>query len=252
MSAIPAALAFVLLSAPPENSIEDLGFEPLFNGEDLSGWVVPDGDNGHWKVVDGVIDYDAGSEAEGEKNLVSERTFRDFVAEIEWRLKPDGPLDTTPIILPDGSYLRDAAGNIVSVPRQNPDSGVYVRGHSRAQLNLWAWPVGSGEMYGYRHSDKNPAELRAAVTPSVRADKPLGEWNRFTIVAIGRTVTVLLNDRLIIDRAELPDDFPLEGPITLQHHGGYKPDGSVRPKSSLVQFRNIYVKELPTADDAAE
>ena len=37
------------------------GFTPLFNGKDLSGWKVPAGDNGHWKVLDGVIDYDARS-----------------------------------------------------------------------------------------------------------------------------------------------------------------------------------------------
>src|SRR4051812_37736537 len=43
------------------------GFESLFNGKDLSGWKVPPGDNGHWKVQDGVIDYDARSEARGEK-----------------------------------------------------------------------------------------------------------------------------------------------------------------------------------------
>jgi hypothetical protein len=35
------------------------GFTTLFNGKDLTNWKVPAGDNGHWKVVDGVIDYDA-------------------------------------------------------------------------------------------------------------------------------------------------------------------------------------------------
>jgi hypothetical protein len=32
------------------------GFVSLFNGKDLTGWKIPKGDNGHWKVVDGVID----------------------------------------------------------------------------------------------------------------------------------------------------------------------------------------------------
>ena len=45
------------------------GFRPLFNGKDLGGWTVPEGDNGHWKILDGVIDYDAQSEAKGDKNL---------------------------------------------------------------------------------------------------------------------------------------------------------------------------------------
>src|SRR5688500_4197975 len=27
------------------------GFTPLFNGRDFSGWKVPEGDNGHWKIL---------------------------------------------------------------------------------------------------------------------------------------------------------------------------------------------------------
>ena len=48
----------------------------LFNGDDLSGWIIPEGDGGHWKVVDGVIDYDAMSEAEGDKALWSKMNTR--------------------------------------------------------------------------------------------------------------------------------------------------------------------------------
>ena len=44
----------------------DAGFVSLFNGKDLTHWKVPAGDNGHWKVLDGVIDYDARSEAPGD------------------------------------------------------------------------------------------------------------------------------------------------------------------------------------------
>src|SRR5262245_64159038 len=53
---LSAALALAASAAPA-------GFAPLFNGKDLSGWKVPEGDNGHWKVLNGVIDYDARSEA---------------------------------------------------------------------------------------------------------------------------------------------------------------------------------------------
>ena len=52
------------------------GFISLFNGRNFTGWTVPAGDNGHWKVVDGVIDYDARSEAAGDKNLWSARVRR--------------------------------------------------------------------------------------------------------------------------------------------------------------------------------
>src|SRR3954462_13512823 len=63
------------------------GFTALFNGKDLSNWKVPAGDNGHCKVVDGVLDYDAQSEASGEKNLWSQRECTDFVLQFYWRFK---------------------------------------------------------------------------------------------------------------------------------------------------------------------
>ena len=61
------------------------------------------------------------------------------------------------------------------------DSGVFVRGQGRTQVNLWNWSIGSGEVYGIRNDAKQPLPIRAALTPRVPADKPMGEWNRFVI-----------------------------------------------------------------------
>ena len=66
------------------------GFTKIFNGKDLTGWVAPVGDNGHWSVIDGVIDYDARSEASGDKNLWTEKEYKDFCLHIEWRFKGYG------------------------------------------------------------------------------------------------------------------------------------------------------------------
>src|SRR5512145_1526226 len=78
------------------------GFVSLFNGRDLSGWTVPEGDNGHWKVVDGVIDYDARSESPKDKNLWSEKEYKDFVLRVDWRIKETTGLYPVPTVLPDG------------------------------------------------------------------------------------------------------------------------------------------------------
>ena len=69
-----------------QTSSNDAAGTPLFNGRDLTGWKVPAGDNGHWKVVDGVIDYDAESEAPGDKHLWTEGSYGDFVLRLDWRL----------------------------------------------------------------------------------------------------------------------------------------------------------------------
>ena len=62
------------METEPDDFTPEEGFTSLFNGKDFTGWKIPAGDNGHWKVIDGVIDYDAESEAPGsDKSLWSER-----------------------------------------------------------------------------------------------------------------------------------------------------------------------------------
>lgn len=220
------------------------GWEPLFNGRNLSGWKVPEGDNGHWKVVEGVIDYDAQSEAKGDRNLWTEGSFGDFVLHIEWRFKQTTGLYNMPTVLPDGSCKTDPDGNVIRVPTPNADSGIFLRGTGKAQVNLWCWPVGSGELWGYRNDKSMPPEVRAGATPDVRADNPVGQWNTFVITMKGDRVTIELNGKTVIDDARLPG-VPEQGPIGLQHHGGFnKRTGQFSPASSLVQFRNVYVKKL--------
>lgn len=225
-----------------DGELED-GFVSLFNGQDLSGWVVPEGDNGHWKIVDGVIDYDAASEARGDKNLWTEKEYGDFILKIDWRLKQTSGFFNVPFVLQDGSYLTDAAGKKLTIRTANADSGIFVRGTSKAQLNIWCWPVGSGEVYGYRNNPDTPADIRAGVTPRINADKPVGEWNQFVIVMVQDRLTVMLNNQLVLENAQLPG-VPAKGRLALQHHGGRNADGSYKPASSLVQFRNIWIREI--------
>ena len=181
------------------------GFTALFNGKDFSNWKVPQGDNGHWKVMDGVIDYDAESEATGDKNLWSEREFGDFVLQVDWRIKETPYVNpNVPYILPDGTHARDTKGKEMRMALPDSDSGILLRGSGRHQVNIWCWPIGSGEMYGIRMDRNTPPELRAAVTPRTQADKPVGEWNRYEITVRGKTVTVVLNGKTVIAGAELP------------------------------------------------
>jgi hypothetical protein len=139
--------------------------------------------------------------------------------------------------------LTDANGEEIKIPLPNADSGVYLRGTGKAQINIWCWPIGSGEVYGYRMDRNMPSHVRAGVTPRINADKPVGEWNRFIIVMVGDRLTVILNNQTVIENAELPG-VPEKGRIALQHHGGPRPDGTYSPASSLMQFRNIAIKEL--------
>ena len=219
------------------------GFTSLFNGKDFTGWKVPAGDGGHWKIVDGAIDYDADSQAKGDKSLWGEKSYRDFVLLVDWRIKETPYINPgVPYILPDGTHARDTRGKEMKMALPDSDSGVFLRGDGTFQVNIWCWPIGSGEMYGVRTNPRTAPEVRAAVTPRTQADKPVGEWNHFEITVRGKTVKVVLNGKTVIPGATIPN-LPDSGPIALQHHGGKK-DGVWNSPPSLLQFKNIYIKEL--------
>jgi len=136
-----------------------------------------------------------------------------------------------PVILPSGDYATNDDGSRKMVEVSDAgDSGIFLR-TAKAQVNIWCWPIGSGEVWGYREDTNLPADVRAAVTPKLKADKPAGEWNRFRIMMKGDRLTVVLNGRKVIENAELPG-VPARGPIGLQHHG------------DPIQFANLYLKAL--------
>jgi hypothetical protein len=234
-----------VVATPEAQGSVPAGFVSLFNGKDLSGWKIPEGDGGHWKVVDGVIDYDAGSQAK-DKNLWSEKSFKNFELRVDWRIKEVPYISKNmKIVMPDGTNKKDSQGREINLVAPDSDSGIIPRGFGKAQFNIWNWPVGSGEMYGYRTAKDATPEQRRNATPRMNADKNIGEWNSFHITVVGNTVMLVHNGQNVIPKWSLPD-LPAEGPIGLQHHGGPKgPDGNYTGIPALLQYRNIYVKELP-------
>jgi len=206
-------------------------FKPLYTGIDLAGWKQEPGHQGHWQPKDWILDYDGKSEA-SEKHLWSEKSYGDFVLICDWRWTAKGTKQMRPIILPSGEYATDADGKQKTMEVMDAgDSGIYLRGSSKSQVNIWCWPSGSGEVWGYRLDTNLPQAVRAAVTPRMKADKPIGQWNRFIITMKGDRLTVNLNGQTVIEDALLPG-VPKRGPIALQHHG------------DPIQFANIFIKEM--------
>ncbi len=216
---------------PEEIAELDEGFEAIYSGLDLRGWKQDPGHEGHWQPRNWVLAYDGGSEAE-DKNLWSEEEYGDFILIADWRFAGKPKKMMRPVILPNGEYATNADGTRQEIEVDDyGDSGIYLRGNSKSQVNIWSWPIGSGEVYGYRNDASMPAEVRAGVTPSSVADRKPGEWNRMIITMQGELLTVELNGITVIDEARLPG-VPPSGPIALQHHG------------DPIQFGNLYIKRL--------
>lgn len=204
-----------------EEGVKAAGFTKIFDGKTLNGWKhTPDTTN--WKASLGILSHNGKPGAIND--LWSEKSYGDLTLVFDWRWSGRGPTKSQPVVQPDGT--ENGRSEIEEL-----DSGVYLRGSSKSQVNLWNWTVGSGEVYGYRTDGKMPPEIKAGVTPKVKADKPLGEWNRTQITLKGDLLTVTLNGKIVIENAKLPD-VPASGPIGFQHHG------------SAIQFANVWIKEL--------
>jgi hypothetical protein len=208
---------------PPAANVENVsaqGFKPLFDGKSLAGWKHHEGiDN--WQVKPGIIKHTG----KGGKttHLWTEGEYGDFTLVFDWRWSGRGETKTQYHILPDGTRGEPAVV-------EELDSGILMRGQLKSQVNLWNWPAGSGEVWGYRTDASTPPDVRAAVTPIEKADRPLGEWNRMMITMKGEVLNVVLNGRQVIRDARLPD-VPARGPIGLQHHG------------QAIDFANLWIKE---------
>ena len=216
---------------PKDIADVDLGYKNLWYGLDFTNWKMDKGSQGHWKARDWILAYDGKSTA-ADKNLWTDKSYGDCELVVDWRLPGKAVKRELPTLGKNGDVVKDGTGFPVTKEiMDSGNSGIFLRGDPKCSVNICCWPSGSGEIYGYRTDAKLPAEVRAAVVPTERADKKAGDWNRYKITMKGDKITVVLNGKTVIDNAELPG-VPASGPIGLQHAG------------DAVEFGNIFIREL--------
>ncbi len=226
-SAFTTATVLTGCDAAPTSARAESYWRTLFNGHDLEGWTVSADAAPHWSVDEGVLVFDGVG-----GDLWTTASFENFELLVSWRwIGPSQGTVERPLIDVDGSYRLDDSGERMTVPVEERDSGIYLRGSSKSQVNIWAWPAGSGEVYGYRTDASMPAETRAAATPLQRGDRPVGAWNDFRISLVGEILNVHLNGQHVIMDCPLPG-VAAAGPIGLQAHG------------SAIEFRDLAIRPI--------
>ena len=219
-----------LAPLPPEpEAAAGNGWVPLLgdSGGSLAAWNLG-GDNArHWTLEGGSLRYDGKGDS-----VTTRESFGDVELLADWRWTgPSQGTVTRAFFGADGQERRNPDGSPMTATIEERDSGIFLRGLPKCQVNIWEWPVGSGEVWGFRTDAASTPEVKAACTPKMRADRPVGEWNRFRIRMVGETMDVWLNGQHVITGARLPG-VPASGPITLQHHG------------SSIEFANVFVRPI--------
>jgi hypothetical protein len=107
------------------------------------------------------------------------------------------------------------------------NSGIYLRGRYEVQVENDAQPEGAsqrlGGVYGF-------------IAPSPPPPRVAGQWQTYDITLVGRTVTVVLNGRTIIDRQEIPG---ITGGALDSHEAQPGPIYLQGSETGQVSFRNI-------------
>jgi hypothetical protein len=140
----------------------------LFNGSDLSGWKLRNVNNlppGRMQAATWrVVDGVMENMPHG-TDIITDQKFTDFKLHVEFKM----------------------------VEKSN--SGVYLRGRYEVQIE---------DNFGQEPESHRIGGVYGFITPSSNPARRAGEWQSFDITLSGRKVTVVFNDKLIIDNAEIP------------------------------------------------
>ncbi|MFK7884525.1 MAG: DUF1080 domain-containing protein [Phycisphaerales bacterium] len=194
------------------------GFVDLFNGKDMTGWIVP-GDDA-WGVRDGEIVLLKPGQGWW---LRTEKTYRDFELMLDFWM-PEG-------------------GN----------SGIGLRGSSQGDPAFTGFEVQILDTHGEDPGLRNCGAVYEAVAPTEMAVNPAGEWNTYRIRLVGDTLDVWLNGKHIHDATKIDDrgffrneNQPL--PLNTRATTGYI---SIQDHGQPFRYRNIRIKDLSNDPEPA-
>lgn len=198
------ALSCGLLGVPAAHSGDANG--PLVNGKDLSGWEGLINEHWKWDAEQKAIVGSAPSGLKFNTFLCSTRKYGDF--ELSFQVKMTKGANS-------GVQIRSAVENAKTFQCKGP----------QCDMGQQYWGSLYGEHFG--------GMMKAADPNLVKKIVKEGDWNDYSIRAVGKHITIKLNGETTVD-----DDFPKapdSGIIAFQLHSG----GPME-----VTFKNIRFKEI--------
>jgi hypothetical protein len=233
-----AVIALVVGSLCAADAVTPAKSTPVFNGRNLDGWVPfakegPAVAAATWSVADGVI------KCTGKPNgyIHTAGRYQNYRLTVEWRWVGPAPVN--------------AQGQ-----RRNRNSGVMV--HMQGQNDIWPkslecqlMETNAGDFFviggvettellaarakalaaagADEKAQKAAAANRRVAKQKPSAEKPTGEWNTYTIVCAGDTVSVSVNG---VPLNRVTGVTVREGHICLQSEG------------AAIEFRNVKIEPL--------
>ena len=190
------------------------GFESIFNGEDLTGWIGAEDD---YQVREGAIVCKPGQGGV----LFTENQYEDFVVRLEFKLPPGGN-----------------NGLAIRYPGEGP---AHYDGMCEIQVL---------DNTAKKYAQLDPRQYHGSaygMAPAQRGYlREVGQWNYQEVTVRGSKVKVELNGAVILDAdlsqiTKFKDNHPHPGKDRRRGHFGFAGHGDP------VMFRNIAIKPLTSA-----
>lgn len=235
-SIVDGRLRFVSPKEEEGRSDGDMVFEAVRVGAELHGTTKgPDGATWTWRAQRAPALAAAKAPRWGAPVRLFDGTDLGAWTPLDAAAKPWRVVDGTLVSPGAGTDLRSVARygdfklhlEFNCAPGAN--SGVYLRGRYELQIENDLKPeapnMRTAGIYGY-------------LAPTVPAPRTPGVWQSYDITLVGRTVTVALNGKVVIDRQEIPgitggaldSDEGAHGPLVLQG-----------AEEGVVSYRNIVI-----------
>ena len=200
---------------------KEVGFTPLLNGTDFTGWTYGTDKNGAQRKAGKGYQYRESNSiyctvADG-GNLFTEKEYSNFVLRFDFKLTPGA------------------------------NNGIAIRSPLDGQTAYDGIEIQVLDDSSEKYAKLRPEQYHGSVYDIAAAErghlKPVGEWNTEEITANGRHVVVKLNGATIVD-TNLDD---VKDPAKLKKHPGLaRPSGHIGflGHGAEVEFRNVRIKEL--------
>ncbi|MCC7376478.1 MAG: DUF1080 domain-containing protein [Verrucomicrobiales bacterium] len=196
------------------------GFVSLFNGRDLTGWVNANCAPETWSVKDGVI----ACTGKPTGALRTDRQYENFILEVEWRHLSSGGnsgvfIWGTPIAAPGVPFLRGIEVQVL-------DEGFNIKGKNE-------WYTTHGDVFPIHGATMKPFGRHNGQRsfPSEERSRPTPEWNHYHIVGSNGVLRLSVNGKEV------------SGGEDCNYRKGYL---ALESEGAPVEFRNIWIKELPS------
>ncbi len=209
-------VAALLLCPGGVRADDSAEFRPLFNGQDLSGWVPVNTAPTTWSVRDDMLICSGKPIGE----LRTDRMYQNFILELEWRhMKPKGNAGV--FIWADDITAR-------GVPFHR---GIEVQVLENAYGNTQSYTT-HGDIFPIHGAVMTPVNGRGGsrAFPTERRSHPSPLWNHYRIICQDGSISLAVNGKVVTHGTGCS---PRKGYLCLESEGG------------IVHYRNLRIKELP-------